>query len=65
MDQMESAKIHLVSIHIPRVGDDVDDVEKVITYLVSIHIPRVGDDSGCGGILRGMGGFNPHPPRGG
>ena len=35
-----------ISIHIPRVGDDVDAVmDNVQASFISIHIPRVGDDS--------------------
>ena len=41
-----------ISIHIPRVGDDVGNGQ-VYTYYskISIHIPRVGDDRD----LRGRG----------
>ena len=44
-----------ISIHIPRVGDDVSEVaDRVIDAVISIHIPRVGDD-GCflGGVALG------------
>ena len=35
----------LISIHIPRVGDDgAHWSESKHGYLISIHIPRVGDD---------------------
>ena len=34
----------LISIHIPRVGDDGERVKVLIDERISIHIPRVGDD---------------------
>ena len=33
-----------ISIHIPRVGDDGDPMERRDEMAISIHIPRVGDD---------------------
>ena len=33
-----------ISIHIPRVGDDVSAASMLSTHRISIHIPRVGDD---------------------
>ena len=35
----------IISIHIPRVGDDLDDSDyKANKLIISIHIPHVGDD---------------------
>ncbi len=35
----------IISIHVPRVGDDYVIVLKVLTtFDISIHVPRVGDD---------------------
>ncbi len=37
-----------ISIHIPRVGDDVRAAYNGLSRgLISIHIPRVGDDQCC------------------
>ena len=45
MDEIELAAADVVSIHIPRVGDDqLLDASTAMAKTVSIHIPRVGDD---------------------
>ena len=35
----------VISIHIPRVGDDHEVHRRQRRYVISIHIPRVGDDN--------------------
>ena len=60
------AQLRIISIHIPRVGDDHSGGRGYISRKkISIHIPRVGDD---GNVLSGVWlscDFNPHPPCGG
>ena len=34
----------VISIHIPRVGDDLSEYDFTREEAISIHIPRVGDD---------------------
>ena len=34
----------IISIHVPREGDDLDDVDVVPALVISIHVPREGDD---------------------
>ena len=38
------ARYELISIHIPRVGDDIAQEWRFRGVVISIHIPRVGDD---------------------
>ena len=55
-----------ISIHIPRVGDDVSTVKIPIASIsISIHIPRVGDDIPADRLEFWGEYFNPHPPCGG
>ena len=55
-----------ISIHIPRVGDDVRAAYNGLSRgLISIHIPRVGDDVCPGAHGPRDNYFNPHPPCGG
>ena len=35
----------LISIHVPRWGDDQNDSEERKMAYISIHVPRMGDDS--------------------
>ena len=37
-----------ISIHVPRVGDDLFVVRLLMVSEISIHVPRVGDDWGSG-----------------
>ena len=54
-----------ISIHIPRVGDDLGRIGTVAAKNISIHIPRVGDDPSAIWELFASAYFNPHPPCGG
>ena len=55
-----------ISIHIPRVGDDVVMSPTVAEIRqISIHIPRVGDDQPYEYGHPYTKNFNPHPPCGG
>ena len=33
-----------ISIHVPRVGDDLRSAYDTFEKVISIHVPRVGDD---------------------
>mgnify|MGYP007092403689 CR=1 FL=1 len=56
----------VISIHIPRVGDDGDNTLNIrIPVAISIHIPRVGDDRNAFSRAAFLRYFNPHPPCGG
>ena len=55
----------IISIHVPRMGDDPDDDALGATDAISIHVPRMGDDSLS---IRHPGrqtDFYPRPPYGG
>ena len=39
-------RILVISIHVPRVGDDLFFLLKISPNIISIHVPRVGDDNG-------------------
>ena len=55
-----------ISIHVPRVGDDVFmGGRKSLTLEISIHVPRVGDDVSRQQVHVGGQHFYPRPPRGG
>ena len=55
-----------ISIHIPRVGDDVPyELYIKAGTAISIHIPRVGDDLFDKDADGARKNFNPHPPCGG
>ncbi len=55
-----------ISIHVPRVGDDVDEDGPEVIRRISIHVPRVGDDVGIQRRAKALhGDFYPRPPRGG
>ena len=41
---LQGKPLKLISIHIPRVGDDPPPFSTACPRLISIHIPRVGDD---------------------
>ena len=34
----------MISIHVPRVGDDLGRLVQFLGLVISIHVPRVGDD---------------------
>ena len=36
--------IDVISIHVPRAGDDVVPVPSALYWNISIHVPRAGDD---------------------
>ena len=54
-----------ISIHVPRVEDDLRIYEEIAVFGISIHVPRVEDDVGStdSPFLRTY--FNPRPPCGG
>ena len=33
-----------ISIHVPRMGDDINNSRYIIKIIISIHVPRMGDD---------------------
>ena len=55
----------LISIHVPRAGDDSGVVDVVDAFKISIHVPRAGDDNPNKYTeIRDLH-FNPRPPCGG
>ena len=44
MSKYEEMSKYEISIHVPRVGDDVFRVGEKWDIDISIHVPRVGDD---------------------
>ena len=45
---MEKIRVSVnISIHVPRVGDDVCPELGAEFDVISIHVPRVGDDTTC------------------
>ena len=52
-----------ISIHIPRVGDDLDRILPALDSVISIHIPRVGDDAAFVVVLALPGEISIHIPR--
>ena len=54
-----------ISIHVPRVEDDVNNSVSVILLGISIHVPRVEDDKKDAEYWHKLVHFNPRPPCGG
>ena len=62
---MVYSRLKLISIHVPRVEDDLAPLLPSPRKRISIHVPRVEDDPvGCRVIKRHRY-FNPRPPCGG
>ena len=58
--------MRVISIHIPRAGDDRFFVIIIPPVsAISIHIPRAGDDGWSATRATRAADFNPHPPCGG
>ena len=55
----------IISIHVPREGDDVWRVYKLSCKRISIHVPREGDDPAASSERPAPTDFYPRPPRGG
>ena len=62
-----SCRSDLISIHVPRVGDDFRSASRwALLTSISIHVPRVGDDlSALSRTFAKNRHFNPRPPCGG
>ena len=52
----------LISIHVPREGDDPILKDGDITLAISIHVPREGDDKRVFCFCPDHPDFNPRPP---
>ena len=55
----------IISIHVPREGDDGADLIPNSSGNISIHVPREGDDPAPAAGRPRRRDFNPRPPRGG
>src|SRR5699024_3734265 len=55
----------IISIHVPRVGDDARPWSSLLVVEISIHVPRVGHDEPDTVIDHRLRNFYPRPPRGG
>ena len=53
-----------ISIHAPRVGSDLMEVESDRSDRISIHAPRVGSDPTCRNSFANASNFNPRSPCG-
>ncbi len=42
--QVGGAGVDIISIHVPREGDDFPAPRLIVKFLISIHVPREGDD---------------------
>ena len=58
-------RVTCISIHVPRVEDDVVPIFFANSVWISIHVPRVEDDGRSGGGKGKSVYFNPRPPCGG
>ena len=54
-----------ISIHVPRVEDDVEGEKVPVAIRISIHVPRVEDDRPILMWAQTARHFNPRPPCGG
>ena len=52
----------VISIHVPREGDDLFFQDIACHITISIHVPREGDDYLVGTIYTISTDFNPRPP---
>ena len=55
--------VPLISIHVPRKGDDVKNSSLRGPVKISIHVPRKGDDGCRNGQGKAYEDFNPRPPQ--
>ena len=51
-----------ISIHVPREGDDQQNISGATYEKISIHVPREGDDERPEPDHQGVRYFNPRPP---
>ena len=52
----------VISIHVPREGDDDRHIRKLRKQYISIHVPREGDDRSFRYRYLRQTDFNPRPP---